>query len=127
MDGGAGDDVVQGGDGEDVLIGGDGNDDFDGGDGDDAAFLGDGDDDFVWNPGDDNDVVEGQAGTTACALPGATALNGDITANGGRVLLSRDVANVLMDLNDLEEVTFRGSAAPTGSPSVMCRAPTSSA
>ena len=108
MDGGAGDDVVQGGDGDDVLIGGDGDDDFDGGDGDDVAFLGDGDDDFVWNPGDDNDVVEGQSGTDGLRFTGANgAETVDITANGGRVRLSRDVASVLMDLNDLEEVTFR--------------------
>src|SRR5215210_471145 len=32
--------------------------------------------------------------------------NIDITANGGRVLFFRDVANVLMDLNDVEGIDF---------------------
>jgi Ca2+-binding RTX toxin-like protein len=34
------------------------------------------------------------------------AENISISANGGRVLFHRDVANVLMDLNDVEEIDF---------------------
>jgi Ca2+-binding RTX toxin-like protein len=34
------------------------------------------------------------------------AENIDIAANGGRVLFTRDIANVVMDLNDVETVSF---------------------
>ena len=72
------------------------------------AFLGAGNDAFVWNPGDDNDTVEGQAGIDRLDFNGANiAENIDISANGGRVLFTRDVANVTMDLNDVEAILFR--------------------
>ena len=35
------------------------------------------------------------------------AENIDISANGDRVLFSRDIANVTMDLNDVERIDFR--------------------
>jgi hypothetical protein len=35
------------------------------------------------------------------------AENIDILANGGRVLFSRNIANVTMDLNDVEHIDFR--------------------
>jgi len=98
---------VFGGLGEDTVIGSAGNDTVNGGDGDDVALLGAGDDTFVWNPGDDNDVVEGQAGIDAMVFNGNNiAENIDIAANGGRVLFFRDIANVVMDLNDVETVHF---------------------
>ena len=98
---------IFGGLGKDVVIGSAGNDTVNGGDGDDVALLGAGDDVFIWNPGDDNDVVEGQAGTDAMVFNGANiAENIDIAANGGRVLFFRDIANVTMDLNDVETVHF---------------------
>ena len=98
---------IFGGLGEDTVIGSAGNDTVNGGDGDDVALLGAGDDIFIWNPGDDNDVVEGQAGTDAMVFNGANvAENIDIAANGGRVLFFRDIANVTMDLNDVETVHF---------------------
>jgi Ca2+-binding RTX toxin-like protein len=98
---------VFGGLGEDIVIGSAGNDTVNGGDGDDVALLGAGDDVFVWNPGDDNDVVEGQAGTDAMVFNGANIAESiDIAANGGRVLFFRDIANVTMDLNDVETVHF---------------------
>ena len=93
--------------GDDTVIGSAGNDTVNGGDGDDVALLGAGDDTFIWNPGDDNDVVEGQAGVDAMVFNGANiADNVDIAANGGRVLFFRDIANVTMDLNDVETVHF---------------------
>ena len=96
-----------GGLGDDVLIGGDGNDLFNGGDGNDLALMGGGDDTFVWNPGDDNDTLEGQAGTDTMLFNGSGAAeNVDVSANGGRVRFFRDVANVVMDLNDTERTTF---------------------
>ena len=69
--------------------------------------MGAGDDTFVWNPGDDNDTLEGQAGFDTMLFNGANvAENIDISANGGRVLFFRNIANVTMDLNDVEAIDF---------------------
>jgi Ca2+-binding RTX toxin-like protein len=99
--------TINGGLGADVILGSAGDDLIVGGDGDDAAFMGAGDDIFVWNPGDDNDVVEGQAGFDTLQFNGANI--GEtigILAHGGRALFTRDVANVTMDLNDVEKIAF---------------------
>jgi Ca2+-binding RTX toxin-like protein len=105
LDGGAGNDTIAGGDGADTLIGGDGNDMVTGGRGNDTALLGDGNDSFVWNPGDGSDVVEGGAGTDTLTFNGANiAENIDISANGTRVRMSRDVGAVVMDLNGVEHI-----------------------
>jgi hypothetical protein len=117
----AGDDVVDatslqanrigltllGGIGEEVFLGSQGNDLVQGGDGDDLALLGAGADTFVWNPGDDNDTIEGQAGSDRLLFNGANvAENISISANGGRLLFLRDIANVTMDADDVEIVDF---------------------
>jgi Ca2+-binding RTX toxin-like protein len=99
--------TMNGGLGDDILVGGEGGDLFNGGDGDDVALMGAGDDTFVWNPGDDNDTLEGQAGFDTMLFNGANvAENIDISANGGRVLFFRNIANVTMDLNDVEAINF---------------------
>jgi Ca2+-binding RTX toxin-like protein len=96
-----------GGLGNDVFLGSEGDDLVNGGDGDDVAFLGAGEDTFVWNPGDDNDTLEGQAGFDRMLFNGSNAAeNVDVAANGGRVRLFRNVANVVMDLNDVEAIDF---------------------
>ena len=93
--------------GNDVFVGSEGNDLTNGGDGDDTALMGAGDDVFVWNPGDDDDTLEGQAGFDRMLFNGANnAENIDVAANGGRVRFFRNVANVTMDLNDVEAVDF---------------------
>ena len=108
IDGGAGNDTILGSQGDDTLLGGDGNDFVFGDNGNDLARLGAGDDVFQWNPGDGNDTVEGQGGTDTMLFFGANiAENIEISANGGRVLFSRDVANVTMDLNGVEHIDFR--------------------
>jgi Ca2+-binding RTX toxin-like protein len=108
VDGGAGDDTLLGSQGADVFRGGDGNDFVFGDNGDDEAFLGAGDDVFQWNPGDGNDTIEGQDGTDTMLFFGANvAENVNVAANGGRVLFTRDVANVVMDLDDVEAIDFR--------------------
>jgi Ca2+-binding RTX toxin-like protein len=105
IDGGAGNDTITGSDGADVLIGGDGNDVITGGRGNDVAFLGSGNDTFIWNPGDGSDTVEGQDGTDTLVFNGSNANeNIDLSANGGRVRLFRDVGNVTMDLNSIEHI-----------------------
>src|SRR5262249_44446687 len=98
---------IFGGLGNDTLIGSAGNDFFVGGDGNDSALMGAGDDTFVWNPGDDNDIVDGQAGVDTLVFNGAAiAEHINIQANGTRVLFTRDVANVTMDLNSVEHIQF---------------------
>ncbi len=108
VDGGSGNDTITGGDGNDTLLGGDGNDLLNGGRGNDLAFLGAGDDGFVWNPGDGSDIVEGQAGDDRMLFNGANVAERiDISANGGRARFTRDIANIVMDLNDVERIEFK--------------------
>jgi Ca2+-binding RTX toxin-like protein len=104
LNGGAGDDIIIGSPGNDLVIGGQGSD---------VAFMGAGDDTFVWNPGDGSDTVEGQAGNDTLQFNGSNAgENIDISANGSRVRLTRDVANITMDLHGVEGINLaaRGSA-----------------
>lgn len=103
VDGGAGNDTLLGGNGVDLLLGGDGADVIDGQQGNDVAFMGAGDDMFIWDPGDGNDIVEGQDGTDRLRFNGS-AINErfDVSANGNRVRFTRDIANITMDLNDVE-------------------------
>src|SRR5262249_26755938 len=87
---------ITGSQGSDLGIGGTGND---------VALLGAGDDTFVWNPGDGSDTVEGQDGFDTLVFNAANVNeNIDISANGARVRLSRDVGNVVMDLNGVERI-----------------------
>jgi Ca2+-binding RTX toxin-like protein len=105
LDGGAGNDTITGGDGNDTLIGGDGNDTIIGGRGNDVAMLGSGNDTFIWNPGDGSDVVEGGSGNDTLVFNGSNVGEHiDISANGGRVTLHRDVGAVTMDLNGIEKI-----------------------
>ena len=113
VDGGAGDDSIRGSNGNDVLLGGDGNDFIDGQQGADVAFLGAGNDVFQWDPGDGSDVVEGQDGTDSMLFNGAaTSETFDLSANGGRARFTRNVANITMDLNDVERVELNTLGGP---------------
>ena len=108
VDGGAGNDTILGSNGADVVLGGDGNDFVDGNQGDDVAFLGAGDDTFQWDPGDGNDTVEGQAGTDTMLFNGSNVNERmDVSANGQRVRFTRDVASIVMDLDDVESIVAR--------------------
>jgi Ca2+-binding RTX toxin-like protein len=108
VDGGAGNDTILGSNGNDVLLGGNANDVIDGNQGNDTAFLGAGDDTFQWDPGDGNDTVEGQAGNDTMLFNGNSANeNMEVSANGGRVRFTRDVGNIVMDLNDLEAIVAK--------------------
>ena len=99
--------TINGGLGNDLMIGSDGDDIFVGGDGNDTALMKAGNDTFIWNPGDDNDIVEGQAGTDKLLFNGANISELiTLSANGGRVLFTRNVASVVMDLNDTETIEF---------------------
>jgi Ca2+-binding RTX toxin-like protein len=108
IDGGAGDDTILGSQGADVFLGGSGNDFIFGDNGNDLALMGAGDDVFQWDPGDGSDTIEGQDGTDRLLFFGSNASeNIDILANGGRVLMFRNVGNVTMDMNDVEVIDFR--------------------
>lgn len=105
VDGGTGDDTILGSNGNDLLRGGDGNDFIDGQQGNDVAFMGAGNDVFQWDPGDGSDIVEGQDGFDTMLFNGS---NGDevftASANGQRVLFTRNLGNIVMDLNDVESI-----------------------
>jgi Ca2+-binding RTX toxin-like protein len=105
IDSGPGNDNVAGSRGAEIVLAGDGNDVVDGNQGNDTAFLGAGDDTFVWDPGDGSDIVEGQDGADTMRFNGANvAERFDITANGGRVRFVRNVANIVMDLDNVERI-----------------------
>ena len=108
VDGGAGNDSLLGSNGVDLLLGGDGNDFVDGQQGNDVAFLGAGDDEFQWDPGDGNDTIEGQDGADAMLFNGSNANeNMDVFANGSRVRFVRNIANIVMDLDNVESIVAR--------------------
>src|SRR5215212_391229 len=105
LDGGNGDDTLAGGSGAEALLGGDGNDIADGNRGNDTARMGAGDDTFVWDPGDGSDVVEGQDGHDSMRFNGANiAERFDLSANGNRLRFLRNVGNITMDTNGVEQV-----------------------
>jgi Ca2+-binding RTX toxin-like protein len=108
VDGGPGNDTIIGGDGDDRLLGGDGDNTLIGGRGNDTLLGGAGADTFVWNPGDGSDTIEGGDGADTLQFNGANiAENFDLSArSGGRLRLSRDVANIIMDVNGVEQVNL---------------------
>ena len=96
--------------GIDHFIGSAGTDFVDGGDGNDLAFLGAGNDFFEWNPDDDNDTIEGQAGTDTVHVNGEDGIGADVfalAANGGRAVLTNNLGNVTLDLNDVERIEIQ--------------------
>jgi Ca2+-binding RTX toxin-like protein len=108
VDGGADNDTILGTNGVDLLLGGSGTDFVDGQQANDVALLGSEDDTFQWDPGDGSDVVEGQAGTDTLLFNGSNANeNFDVSANGPRGRLFRDIANITMDTNDVETFDIR--------------------
>jgi hypothetical protein len=108
VDGGNGDDTLIGGSGAEVFLGGNGNDFVDGNGGADTAFLGRGDDVFVWDPGDASDIVEGDKGSDTMVFNGAAGNEMmAVTADGGRVLFTRNLGTIVMDLDGIEVIDVR--------------------
>ena len=113
LNGGSGDDTLEGGDGNDLLLAGPGNDLVDGNIGSDVALMGTGSDTFEWDPGDGSDTIEGQGGHDTLQFNGSNAAEKiDLSANGSRLRLFRDVAAITMDAAGIETVNLRllGSA-----------------
>src|SRR6185503_7836660 len=109
-DGGAGGDLLRGGNGADLLLGGSGNDLVDGNQGADQAFLGKGDDRFQWDPGDGSDVVEGEGGNDVLDFFGSNIGEKiEVSANGERGRITRDIAAITMDFDGIEDVLVRTS------------------
>ena len=76
--------------------------------------LGAGNDTAQWDPGDGSDIVEGQAGIDTLLFNGANiGENIDISANGERARLFRDVGTITMDMNDVEHIRSMRWADPT--------------
>jgi Ca2+-binding RTX toxin-like protein len=111
LDGGDDTDVILGGPGRDLLIGGDDFDDIKGGRGDDTAYMGADFDRFSWAPGDGSDTVDGGPSRDSLFFAGS----GDAETfelAGSR--FTRDVGNIVMDLDDIEVVdTVAGGGADT--------------
>ena len=108
LDGGAGNDTLSGRGGDDQLFGGPGNDTLTGGTGVDQIFGGPDNDTIVWNPGDNSDLVEGDEGDDTLAFNCANIAELiDLSANGTRLRLARNVGNIVMDCNAIEHVVVR--------------------
>jgi Ca2+-binding RTX toxin-like protein len=115
LSGGDGGDTLIGGFGADKLLGGAGDDFVDGNQGSDTISLGDGADVVQWDPGDGSDTAIG-GGTGADRLAfngsGATESFELSPAAGGHVRLFRDVANITLDLDDVEVAELRAFGGP---------------
>jgi len=108
VDGQDGMDVLSGGNGPDALTGGSGPDVIDGNQGSDVVSAGDGDDAVQWDPGDGSDAVTGGTGTDRLMFNGANiGETFGFSALGDHVVLSRDVAAISLDLDELEAVDLR--------------------
>ena len=113
MDGGEGDDIILGSNASETLIGGPGDDFIDGNQGNDFVLLGEGNDTFQWDPGDGSDTVEGQGGSDRLLFNASNAgENIDLSANGPRLRLFRNVGNVTLDADGIElaDIRLLGSA-----------------
>jgi len=106
IDGGAGNDTIRGQATAPIsCLAAAGNDFVDGQQGNDTVFLGSGDDLFQWDPGDGNDTVEGQGGNDTMLFNGSAGAEVfDLSANGERFRLTRNLGNIVMDVNDVEQI-----------------------
>jgi Ca2+-binding RTX toxin-like protein len=105
LSGGAGGDDLRGGGGVDVLIGNQGVDVVDGGVGNDIEILGTGEDNALWVPGEGSDVIAGGTGHDTLVFTGADGNEVmSLSANGDNAVFLRDLGNIRMDLDGVENV-----------------------
>ena len=104
VDGGAGNDTILGSNGADMLLGGDGNDFIDGQQGNDVALprrrrrhlpVGSG-------RRQRHRRGSGRHRHACCSTAPAAAEIFEVSANGGRVRFTRNLGNIVMDLDDVE-------------------------
>jgi Ca2+-binding RTX toxin-like protein len=94
LNGGGGNDTLTGSSLGAVIRGGPGNDLMSGGAGDDA---------FAWVPGDGSDTIQGGAGSDVLAFVGSAAAEAfTLTADGAGFDFTRDVGNIVMDVEGVE-------------------------
>lgn len=109
-DGGDGEDTVLGSNGNDVLLGGAGDDFVDGNQGSDLVLLGPGDDVFQWDPGDVNDTIEGEGDHDVIVFNGSGSNeNLEFSTNGSRLRFTRNIGNVVMDADGIEQFDLQTS------------------
>jgi Ca2+-binding RTX toxin-like protein len=107
IDGAGGDDTLTGSYGAETLVGGSGNDIVVGGLGSDVVRLGTGADTFRWSPGDTSDVVDGQNGDDVVVFNGGNIGESfALAADGSRVRATRNIANVVLDLDGIERLSL---------------------
>ena len=107
LDGGDGLDSMFGGPGDDVMLGGDDFDSIEPRRGDDFVDTGRGFGSSVrWSPGDGSDVVRGGTGTRdgLFFFGSSDAERFELSPNGRRARFTRDVGNIVMDLDGVEVV-----------------------
>jgi Ca2+-binding RTX toxin-like protein len=108
LDGGDGADTLLGRNFADVLIGGDGPDTLDGNQGPDQVSGDAGDDVITWDPGDGNDSIEGGADADRFVFRGSNIGElVDIGAPNGRLIISRNIGTVSVDLGGVETLDVR--------------------
>ena len=103
----AGDDTLLGSNGADLLLGGDGNDFIDGQQGNDIALMGAATTSSVGTPATAATSSRARTASTRCcstAAPGMRIFA--LSANGGRALFTRNLGNIVMDINDVETVNL---------------------
>jgi len=111
VDGGTGNDFLRGSDGNDVLVGGLGDDDVDGGRGADTEILGSGDDTALWVPGEASDVIDGGRGHDTLTFIGSGGNEAfTLVPDAGAAVLTRDLGNIRMRMNRVEEVDVQALA-----------------
>ena len=94
LNGGAGNDTLTGSGLGAVIRGGPGNDGMSGGVADDV---------FTWVPGDGSDTIQGGGGSDVLAFVGAPAAEVfTVTADGAGFDLTRDVGNIVIDVEGVE-------------------------
>ena len=107
LDGGDGLDSMLGGPGDDVMLGGDDFDSIEPRRGDDFVDTGRGFGSSVrWSPGDGSDVVRGGTGTRdgLFFFGSSDAERFELSPNGRRARFTRDVGNIVMDLDGVEVI-----------------------
>ena len=93
---------------DDIINAGGGDDTVEGGGGADIISLQGGNDLAIWNPGGGSDLIEGGGGTDRMEFNGSNVSeNVAFEANGGRLRITRNVANINIDANSIEQLYMR--------------------
>jgi Ca2+-binding RTX toxin-like protein len=98
--------------GNDTICGLGGDDQITGGQGNDTLFGQEGNDTFFWAPGDGSDRIEGASGTDTLVFNGSAAPeNVEFSANGKRIVMTRNVGTIALDIADIESIDFKAGGS----------------